>query len=92
MQEVHDTLTDYSEHSDRSIEHDMAILTYAAFFGQVEFARRLMEKKDISTVRICGRSPLIWSVWNKHIEIARFLIENGAAVDARDNISRTVLM
>ncbi|KAI0487540.1 hypothetical protein F4859DRAFT_465405 [Xylaria cf. heliscus] len=38
-----------------------------------------------------GRTPLLWAATNSNIELARFLLENGADVTAANNRGRTAL-
>jgi hypothetical protein len=33
----------------------------------------------------CRYTALMWSSWKGHLEITRFLVENGANVDAKNN-------
>jgi hypothetical protein len=58
---------------------------YACGYGHAETARFLLDHgADPNTQNDQGQAPLHWVSYGPHVEVARLLIERGAAVNIRD--------
>ena len=69
------------------------VLAVAVVKGDVEAARRaVIEGADVTAINEAGHTLLILSMYNKHLEMSRFLLEQGVSVRARDNTGWDALM
>jgi hypothetical protein len=69
------------------------LLGLAARHGQVEIMGLLMEAGATPTARDSrGRTPLMAAVQSRNAEAIRYLIDNGAEVNARDQLEGTALL
>lgn len=46
---------------------------------------------DVSSRDVFGRTPLMTASWVAAVDIAKFLLDQGASMDARDNDGKTAL-
>ncbi len=70
----------------------MTALLYATENNQLEVVKYMVGKKaDIDCKRIDGLTALHLSLWRALFDIALYLIENGANVEARDDTGKTPL-
>lgn len=67
---------------------------YLAKVGEKNAVQKIIEKGecDINEKDFKGYSPLMYASYNGHIEMTRYLIENGADVNSSDLSGNTVLM
>ena len=70
---------------------DETPLMFAALYGQLAEVKTLVEQKQVPVNRP-GWTPLHYACTNGHVEIATFLLDKGAAVDARSPNETTPLM
>ena len=59
--------------------------------GDLETARRLVTPQRVSRADSIGSQPLHWACDNGHLEVARWLHAEGAAIDATTNYGETPL-
>ena len=62
--------------------------------GNLEGIRKLLgDQPDfLNTVDDRGSTPLLLTTYYGHLEVAKFLLEQGAEVDAKDSSGNTALM
>jgi uncharacterized protein len=70
---------------------DETPLMFAALYGQMAEVKTLVDQKQVPVNRP-GWTPLHYACTNGHVEIATFLLDKGAAVDARSPNETTPLM
>jgi ankyrin repeat protein len=70
---------------------DETPLMFAALYGQIAEVKILVDQKQVPVNRP-GWTPLHYACTNGHVEIAAFLLDKGAAVDARSPNETTPLM
>ena len=70
---------------------DETPLMFAALYGQLAEVKILVDQKQVPVNRP-GWTPLHYACTNGHVEIAAFLLDKGAAVDARSPNETTPLM
>jgi len=70
---------------------DETPLMFAALYGQLAEVKTLVDQKQVPVNRP-GWSPLHYACTNGHVEIATFLLDKGAAVDALSPNETTPLM
>ena len=70
---------------------DETPLMFAALYGQLAEVKVLVDQKQVPVNRP-GWTPLHYACTNGHVEIATFLLDKGAAVDARSPNETTPLM
>ena len=70
---------------------DETPLMFAALYGQLAEVKALVDQKQVPVNRP-GWSPLHYACTNGHYDIALFLLDKGAAVDARSPNETTPLM
>jgi uncharacterized protein len=70
---------------------DETPLMFAALYGQLAEVKILVDQKQVPVNRP-GWTPLHYACTNGHVEIATFLLDKGAAVDARSPNETTPLM
>jgi ankyrin repeat protein len=70
---------------------DETPLMFAALYGQFAQVKILVDQKQVPVNRL-GWTPLHYACTNGHVEIATFLLDKGAAVDARSPNETTPLM
>jgi ankyrin repeat protein len=66
-------------------------LMFAALYGMLPEVKTLVNQKEVPVNR-SGWTPLHYACTNGHIEIAAFLLDKGAAVDARSPNETTPIM
>jgi ankyrin repeat protein len=65
-------------------------LTWAAFSGQIETVRLLVERgADINAGGTNDKPALTWAIESGRREVAEFLLKKGASLDARDDAGST---
>ncbi len=64
----------------------LTALHYAARYGHLQLVKYLvgLNKFDLETQSINGRTPLVWACDGGHIEVVKFLLEKDAKIDVRD--------
>uniref|UniRef100_A0A183BN87 ANK_REP_REGION domain-containing protein n=1 Tax=Globodera pallida TaxID=36090 RepID=A0A183BN87_GLOPA len=69
-------------------------LYYAAHFGHLDVCRMLLlnARVDVNKAEIDGERPLRIAALHGHLPVVRFLVENGADINATDRDSFTPLM
>lgn len=78
--------------NERGGENVRTPLGSAAWNGQIEAARLLIEKgADVNAVSGANWTPLYLAAYNSHIEVVRLLIKNGADPNIRGGNSKTPL-
>lgn len=75
---------------DQTTAKDETALMMAAFRGQVDLAKRLIERG--AAVNRKGWTPLHYAATNGHVEMIRFLLTQGAEVNALSPNESTPLM
>jgi ankyrin repeat protein len=70
---------------------DETPLMFAALYGQLAEVKILVDQKQVPVNRP-GWTPLHYACTNGHVDIATFLLDKGAAVDARSPNETTPLM
>jgi ankyrin repeat protein len=70
---------------------DETPLMFAALYGQLAEVKTLVDQKQVPVNRP-GWTPLHYACTNGHVEIATFLLDKGAAVDALSPNETTPLM
>jgi ankyrin repeat protein len=86
-----DLVTTHFDEDGRLIDPELAGqmeegLLFAAGYGHTETARFLLDRGVNPGHRNDGgETPLHWTTYGPHVEVARLLIERGAPVDARDH-------
>ena len=56
---------------------------YAAFTGNMEKLRELVNGANVNEADITGQTPLIFAAFEEHMDAVRFLVEKGANVNAQ---------
>jgi len=70
----------------------MTALLYAARDGRLDSAKVFVAAKtDVNQTEANGITPLLMAITNDHVDVARFLLDHGAAVNAADWWGRTPL-
>ncbi len=69
------------------------VLAAAVVKGDVEAARRaIVDGADVTATNDSGHTLLILSMYHKHLDMSRFLLEQGVSIRARDNTGWDALM
>ncbi|CAE7885276.1 ANKRD28, partial [Symbiodinium microadriaticum] len=71
-------------------------LLHAAYWGWLEEAERLVNQRAaLEECRVerdwLGKTPLAYAAWQGRAEVAQYLLQQGAAVDAKDKDGETPL-
>jgi ankyrin repeat protein len=75
-----------------SQSNDYHLLGEAARGNNLNLAKLLLEKNvDINETDCFGRTALIWSAWNGHVEMVKLLIESGVDINIKDDQGKTAL-
>lgn len=74
-------------------ERGMTELHWAAYFGEIETAKCLIDNGADLEVRDRRRSwtPLFYAVSKGNLEMVKFLVDSGADVDVKDDVHRGCL-
>lgn len=75
----------------QNLVRDVLPIHLTAHFGMTEAIKPLVKSQTLNCRDTAGRTPLHWAARGGHTELARLLLENGAEVDALDNVYATSL-
>ncbi len=63
---------------------DYNLLHHASALGDLELVKKLVPLVDINSKDKDLLTPLHYAIWNKHINVAKYLLEKGADPEAKD--------